>query len=105
MSPRLHPACSPAHRSPRRPTAREWSLLLERPRLVPPTLDRQVARPLDPKLPCPAAEAFAELVEVQREDVPEPFDARLDHQLVLARPEARQIEHQGFVAPGQDVRR
>ena len=35
----------------------------------------------------------------------ESLDAGLDHQLVLIGPEAREVEHQRFVAPGQDVGR
>ena len=31
------------------------------------------------------------------------LDAGLDHQLVLVRPEAREVEHERLVAPHQDV--
>ena len=35
----------------------------------------------------------------------QPLDPGLDHQLVLIGPEAREVEHQRLVAPGQDVGR
>ena len=42
-------------------------------------------------------------IEIEVQDVPQPFDPCLDHQLVLVRSEAREVEHQCFVSPGQDI--
>ena len=51
----------------------------------------------------PRAIRSRELVERQGEDVAQALDVRLDQQLVVGRPEAREVEHQRLVAPIEDV--
>ena len=51
-------------------------LVLERPRLVPPALEGEVGRRVDPELAGGAPDARAERVEVEVEDVAQPLDPR-----------------------------
>ncbi len=48
-------------------------------------------------------QALPERVERKRQDVAESLDPCLDEELVLVRPETREIEHQGLVAPHEHV--
>ena len=62
-------------------------LVLERLRLVPPTLEGEVAGRIGSKFPSGAPDATTEGFEVEVQDVLEAFDAGLDHQLVFIGPE------------------
>src|SRR4029077_3685613 len=79
-------------------------LVLERPRLVPPTLHLEVGRCLHLELPGALVDPCPELVEIEYQDVAQTLDPGLDEQLVLCGPEARKIQHQGLVTPLADVR-
>ena len=50
-----------------------------------------------------ALDPLAELGQRQGQDVAQPVDPRLDQQLVLARAEPGEVEHQRLVAPRRDV--
>src|SRR3954447_4483541 len=87
----------------RTPERRPRSLLLERPGLLPPAVHRQLVGRVDAELPGRPPKPFPEALGIERKDVAQPLDPRLDEQLVLVGTEAREVEHQRLVAPHQDV--
>src|SRR6185369_2372614 len=78
-------------------------LLLEGPRLLPPGVDHEVRGGGPIELLRRAAQLAPERLEVRREDVVQALDPGLDEQLVLVRPEPREVEHQRLVPPVEDV--
>src|SRR4029079_13943747 len=50
-----------------------------------------------------ATDPVSERVEIQAQNGEQPFDAGLHEELVIGRAEARKIEHERLVAPGEDV--
>src|SRR5215213_201426 len=84
------------------PTANR-SLLLERPRLLPPALNHQVRRGLGVELDRRSPQSLPERVEIEGEDVAQALDPGLDQELVLVRSKSSEIEQERLVAPGEDI--